>query len=143
VVYTTKATDVWQPPFGDYLGKMTDELEKDYGPGAYATEFVATGPKSYTIKVKRNDEKTENIMKMKGFKSTIELHTLIDLWRMREMVREFIENRNNLIVVKVAWLALRKTNKHEVMTLQTVKGFKVTYDKRLIQEDATTLPRGY
>lgn len=34
------------PEKGDFLGQMTDELER-FGPGSYITEFVSGGPKNY------------------------------------------------------------------------------------------------
>ncbi|KAJ1531409.1 hypothetical protein ONE63_000090 [Megalurothrips usitatus] len=38
-------------PLGTHLGDLTDQIEEDYGPGSYITEFVAGGPKNYAYKV--------------------------------------------------------------------------------------------
>ena len=46
-------------PTGNYLGDMTDELEKDFGVGSYITELVALGPKNYAYKVFSEKEKRE------------------------------------------------------------------------------------
>jgi len=47
---------------------MTDELEKDYGPGSYITEFVSGGPKHYAHKVWSSNDQQEKIsIKVKGF----------------------------------------------------------------------------
>ena len=56
----------YTPPLGNMLGCMTNELEC-YGPSAYITSFVSTGPKSYTFLVYDLDSKeTSEVCKVKG-----------------------------------------------------------------------------
>ncbi|KAK3926031.1 hypothetical protein KUF71_014280, partial [Frankliniella fusca] len=38
-------------PLGTHPGDLTDQIEEDYGPGSFITEFVAGGPKNYAFKV--------------------------------------------------------------------------------------------
>ncbi|XP_026288119.2 uncharacterized protein LOC113213310 [Frankliniella occidentalis] len=38
-------------PLGTHLGDLTDQVEEDYGPGSFITEFAAGGPKNYAYKV--------------------------------------------------------------------------------------------
>ncbi|KAG8227520.1 hypothetical protein J437_LFUL002409 [Ladona fulva] len=40
----------FSPSVGDYLGDMTDEVEK-YGEGCYISEFVSGEPKNYALKI--------------------------------------------------------------------------------------------
>lgn len=47
-----------QPPLGDYLGELTNEVTGEYGEGTYITDFVCADPKYYSGKHK---------YKMKGF----------------------------------------------------------------------------
>ena len=47
----------WSPTIGNFLGDMTDELEKPYGAGSYITEFVSGGPKNYAYKCIRPERK--------------------------------------------------------------------------------------
>lgn len=42
VIFTSKEGD-WDPPVGDFLGELTNELDK----GDWITEFVCNGPKNY------------------------------------------------------------------------------------------------
>ncbi|KAK3915370.1 GTPase Der [Frankliniella fusca] len=43
-------------PLGTHLGDLTDQIEEDYGPGSFITEFVAGGPKNYAYKVAVGDD---------------------------------------------------------------------------------------
>jgi hypothetical protein len=38
VIFVSREND-WEPPIGDFLGDLTDEMA-DYGPGSHITEFV-------------------------------------------------------------------------------------------------------
>ena len=41
--------DVRVPAIGDFLGDMTDEVAKDYGPNAFIDRFASGGPKKLRI----------------------------------------------------------------------------------------------
>ncbi|KAK3929023.1 putative DNA polymerase [Frankliniella fusca] len=43
-------------PLGTHLGDLTYQIEEDYGPGSFITEFVAGGPKNYAYKVAVGDD---------------------------------------------------------------------------------------
>ncbi|XP_061190399.1 uncharacterized protein LOC133198307 [Saccostrea echinata] len=58
VIYTTKEGD-WDPPVGDYLGELTNELEE----GDWITEFVCNGPKNYAYQTHNG----KRVCKVKGF----------------------------------------------------------------------------
>lgn len=58
-VFYEKQPGSYEPPTGDFLGDMKDELD-----GAFVTEFVATGPKSYAFATSDGKE----TIKMKGFR---------------------------------------------------------------------------
>ena len=51
----------WSPTIGNFLGDMTDELEKPYGAGSYITEFVSGGPKNYAYKVYSTRKETVTV----------------------------------------------------------------------------------
>lgn len=50
IIYVDRPGDEYHPPVGNFLGEMTDELEKE-GAGSFITEFVSGGPKHYGYKV--------------------------------------------------------------------------------------------
>lgn len=58
VIYTQKEGET-EPPIGDYLGELTNELKKD----DWITEFVCNGPKNYAYRTHKGKE----VCKVKGF----------------------------------------------------------------------------
>ena len=57
---------------GSYLGNMTNEL-KDYGVGAYISEFVSTGPKNYAYIVQCPDGRSVSVVKFRDSPSILSL----------------------------------------------------------------------
>ena len=51
IIYLTRENDAYEPETGVYLGKFTNELDKD----EYITEFVCAGPKNYEYKTNKNN----------------------------------------------------------------------------------------
>ncbi|XP_053373006.1 uncharacterized protein LOC128546475 [Mercenaria mercenaria] len=51
VIYVSRPGQ-YDPPLGDYLGELTDELDG----GEYIVEFVSGGPKNYAYKTSKNKE---------------------------------------------------------------------------------------
>ena len=51
VIYVSRPGQ-YDPPFGDYLGELTDELDS----GEHIVEFVSGGPKNYAYKTNTNKE---------------------------------------------------------------------------------------
>ena len=64
VFYVRKLSD---PPIlcGDYLGNLTDEIQKSYGKEAKCIEFVSLGPKNYGYVVKKSDNEKVSEYKCK------------------------------------------------------------------------------
>lgn len=140
----TSKKDKWQPPYGQYLGGMTDELQKDFGVGAYAFGFVATGPKSYSMLVRCPDkENPAQPWKVKGYKKTCQLETIMEFAKLKEMVTFFVNNQDDLMTKRVEFTGIRRTVYHSVKTVAQTKDFHVTYDKGCVMPDATTRPYGY
>ncbi|KAJ8032374.1 putative DNA polymerase [Holothuria leucospilota] len=50
IIYVSRV-GTYDPPLGNFLGDMTDELTKPFGEGSYITRFVAGGPKNYSFEV--------------------------------------------------------------------------------------------
>jgi hypothetical protein len=144
VVYTRNATDTWEPPFGECLGEMTDEIEKDFGRGAYIRHFIAAGPKTYQMLVKSAlNQDEERVMKAKGFPHTVTLERTLKFEKLRELIHTYIDDRRLVIPLPIEYIQFRKTPRQEVLTLVSIKNFQVVYDKRVLLPDGNTLPRGY
>lgn len=125
---------------------MTDEIAKDFGSKAYISHFISAGPKAYCILIKSStdaDAELKKILKLKGFPQTVALEENLNFVSLRDQIQQYIKDQKNAIAIPVDYIHLTRTSKHEMLTLKTTKNFTVTYDKRIILPDATTLPRGY
>ena len=117
---------------GDMLGDMTDELS-----GKGITNFVSTGPKSYSFKYGDDDEKST----IKGFTLNHENSSILNHNSMSKIVKKQIREITIVNENKIT----RKNR--EIVNEYCEKVFKFGYDKRVIKEinkDHTdTLPYGY
>lgn len=87
VIFTGKAGEM-MPEKGDFLGQMTDELEK-YGVGSYITEFVSGGPKNYAIKIySTKEKKIKTCVKVKGITLNYETSELINFDVIKNIVTQ-------------------------------------------------------
>lgn len=122
---------------GPYLGDWADETEGDY-----ITSFVATGPKSYGYKTAKGKMQ----VKVKGFALGVpDAAEKLNLDTLREMVSEeelykvgAVQAHEKLQVVKVKYEhhIHRDGLTHEMKSVEQMKQFRVTFDKRLILPEA-------
>jgi len=61
LVFSYRPGDV-MPQTGDFVGDLTDEVLKNYGPHAYIDTFVALGPKMYAYSL--TDERSGKVIKV-------------------------------------------------------------------------------
>src|SRR5678815_3803058 len=61
VIFVTRAGED-DPATGKFLGDLTDEI----GSGVQADAFVCTGPKSYAVRLLKQDGSIDHILKAKG-----------------------------------------------------------------------------
>ena len=117
---------------GDMLGDMTDELS-----GKVITNFVSTGPKSYSFKYGDNDEKSA----IKGFTLNHENSSILNHNSMSKIVKKQIRELTIINENKIT----RKNR--EIVNEYCEKVFKFGYDKRVIrlvdENHIDTLPYGY
>ena len=112
---------------GDILGDMTDEIS-----GKGITNFVSTGPKSYSFKYGSNEEKSP----IKGFTLSHKNSSILNHDCMSKIVKKQIRQPTVVNENKI-------THKdQEIVNKYCEKVFKFGYDK--INEDCIdTLPYGY
>ena len=117
---------------GDMLGNMTDELS-----GKGITNFVSTGPKSYSFKYGDNEQKSA----IKGFTLNHENSSILNHNSMSKIVRKQIRELTIVNENKIA----RKNR--EIVNKYCEKVFKFGYDKRVIRQinkdHIDTFPYGY
>ena len=143
----------WNPPIGNFLGDMTDELEKPYGPGSYIVEFVSGGPKNYAFCV--YSTKSESIVndecKVRGITLNHDVIQKINFDAMRSMVvqidagngRAWNEQDEESIIPVTYPHRIQRDGPGTVRTKAITKDYRMVYDKRVIQRDWTTVPYGY
>ena len=117
---------------GDMLGEMTDELE-----GKSITNFVSTGPKSYSFRYGDHSEKSA----IKGFTLNHQNCTILNHDNMRKVIKKQIRELKIVNENKIT----RKNR--EIVNKYCEKVFKFGYDKRVIkyvdEDHIDTLPYGY
>ena len=117
---------------GDMLGDMTDEIS-----GKGITNFVSTGPKSYSFKYGDNQQKSA----IKGFTLNHENNSLLNHDSLSKIVKKYIREITIVNENKIT----RKNR--EIVNEYCEKVFKFGYDKRVIrqinEEHSDTLPYGY
>ena len=134
------------PPLGDYLGMLTDELGcKDIGcnvgaacEGHYILAFVSTGPKSYAYVCDNGYE----VCKCKGFSLNYVNSKLINMQVMKDMVND--PSRELSVAICEQRKICRDKFKAKLFNRRQIKHFKMIFTKRVIQGDGiSTLPYGY
>ena len=84
VIYVSRIGQ-YDPPLGDYLGELTDELDG----GKHILEFVSGGPKNYAYKTNKNKE----TCKVRGFTLHYSNSELIN----SESVKDIVTNTKSLL----------------------------------------------
>ena len=119
------------PPIGDYLGELTDELPS----GEHITEFVSGGPKNYAYKTSTGSE----CCKVRGFTLNFKNSSIVNFSSVKEIVTNMqdatlsVEN-NKIMRDKTKLVLYNKAGK---------KKYRMVYTKRVIQPNFDTLPYGY
>ena len=124
------------PPLGDYLGDLTDELDV----GDYITTFISGGPKNYAYLT--NNGKTET--KIRGITLNYDATKKINMNVMRHLVDSRVNGYNEEKVTLVnPHKIIRDKKEMNIVTKKMKKDYRIVYNKRVITENYGTLPYGY
>ena len=134
VIYVHK-TGKPEPPLGNYLGELTDELNGDY-----ITTFISGGPKNYAYCTKNGKTDT----KIRGI--TLDYTTLKKL--NPNVVRALVHLHVNCkteakVTINIPFKITRDKKEKNIISKKTKKDYRIVYDKRVITENYETLPYGY
>ena len=125
-----------EPPLGDYLGQLTDELSP---PNNYITTFVSGGPKNYSYKLNEPDKGGNlTVCKVRGITLNFKNAQQINFNTVCQMVTGTGAQK---ITVSNPHCIARK--KRHIITRRESKDYRVVYTKRVLQDDYDTLPYGY
>ena len=124
-----------EPPLGDYLGDLTDELDGDY-----ITEFMSGGPKNYAY-VTNNDKR---VTKIRGITLDYATSKKLNFEVMCSLVDLYV---NCGIQAKVTadnpFKITRDKKKKKIITKRSKKDYQIVYNKRVVKENYGTVPYGY
>ena len=123
------------PPLGDYLGDLTDELK-----GGYITTFIPGGPKNYGYVTNTG----EAILKIRGITLTYDATKNININVMRNFVEQFVDYHiQNKVTINIPYKITRDRKERNIVTKRTKKDYRIVYNKRVVRENYETVPYGY
>ena len=124
------------PPLGDYLGDLTDELD----PGDYITTFISGGPKNYAYITNNGKSQT----KIRGITLNYAATKKINLDVMRHLVDSHVNcHTEEKVTVDMPFKITRDKKEKNIVTKRMKKDYRIVYNKRVITENYGTLPYGY
>ena len=119
------------PPTGDYLGQLTNELP----PGHYIEEFVSGGPKNYAMRLDNGDE----VVHVRGFTLNFHNSQLINFQAIKDMV---LHGREGATIINPHKIT-RVVRKRKIVNEKESKKYSLVYTKRVVLPDLSTVPYGY
>ena len=124
------------PPLGDYLGELTDELNGDY-----ITTFLSGGPKNYGYITNTG----EAILKIRGISLTYDATKILNIGTMRDLIDSYVidGNRHEKLTINIPYKITRDKKEKNIVTKRTKKDYRVVYNKRVVKENYETVPYGY
>ena len=123
------------PPLGDYLGDLTDELNGDY-----ITTFISGGPKNYGYITNTG----EAILKIRGISLTYDATLTLNIATMRELVESYVDyDEQKKVTITIPYKITRDKKEKNIVTKRTKKDYRVVYNKRVVNENYETVPYGY
>ena len=130
IIYTSKLGE-WNPPLGDYLGELTNELDDD----DYITTFVSGGPKNYSYRTKNG----KTVCKVRGF--TLNYRGSQNL-NFAAMCSQICNPNWVPVYLENPHFIRRDAKTKTIHTVKLKKKYNLVYDKRVVQ-GFNTFPYGY
>ncbi|XP_072033428.1 uncharacterized protein [Amphiura filiformis] len=140
VIFLTRPGE-WEPPIGDYLGHLTDEVDpKD---GNHISTFVTGGCKNYVYKL----DTGKTVMKVRGITLNVRNSEMVNYSTLERMVRGLksteASEREERVTVTDPHRIVRNVKTKNIESRVSKKDYRVVFDKRWIVNGFETLPYGY
>ena len=123
------------PPLGDYLGDLTDELKGDY-----ITTFLSGGPKNYGYVTNTG----EAILKIRGITLNYDASKTLNVDVMRHLVELYVDcHIQDKVTINIPYKITRDKKEKNIVTKRTKKDYRIVYNKRVVKDNYETVPYGY
>lgn len=132
----------YRPHTGNFLGQMTDEIEKDYGPGSKIVAFVSGGPKNYGYQVRVPSGELKTVIKLKGVTLHHEAAIRINFDSMKNAAIA-CSLGSPLAPFTVPQVHIGPDPNYELHTRRFGKKYRVLCEKRIVLMSGRTLPYGW
>ena len=155
VIYSSTPSDRYQPRLGDYLGDLTDELTcaevgcRGCEEGHWIEEFVSCGPKNYTYRLNSG----HYCCKVRGFSLNHRASLILNFETMKASLMEWhgsiFSQGDGETTCEPKDISINSTiiarDKYtgKIYNRHLTKHYGVTYNKRLVRRDFSTLPFGF
>ncbi|EFA12679.1 hypothetical protein TcasGA2_TC010703 [Tribolium castaneum] len=147
--FFTQMDGEWEPPTGDFLGDLTDEMT-DYGPDSYFSEFVSAGPKNYAFKFwSSNKQEFSTVCKVMGITLHYKNAEKVKFDVMKSMIcngndDDSDNDDNDEGVIVLTDRIIVRNVRYDVMSRISTKKYGINYTKcRRLNDSYDTLPYGY
>ena len=143
VIYVDKPSEMWfNPPIGDYLGDMTDEISKDWGSDARIIQFASGGAKNYGFVVQQNGQIFDKI-KVKGITLSDGTKDLMSFKTIANTADEY--RAGNKVITEVPQQQFGADKDHYVWSRLFKKKYRAVSDKGIVIQDSLyqLIPYGY
>ena len=124
--------DAYNPPLGEYLGQLKDELDGDT-----IKTFVSAGPKNYAYQTAQG----ETVCKIRGFTLNTRNGKLLNFDTMKRLVTSTKEQQQEIVTVVDPHKIVRQNG--TLYTKSQKKDYRLVYDKRIIGPNYVTYPYGW
>ena len=132
VIYVSRPGQ-YDPPFGDYLGELTDEL----GTGEHIVEYVSGGPKKYAYKTNTNTE----TCKVRGFTLNYKNSQMINFESVKAIVTD--PKVQSTITITNPNKICRDKRKIKLYSREENKNYQMVYTKSRRVNNFDTEPYGF
>ncbi|XP_072039035.1 uncharacterized protein [Amphiura filiformis] len=134
VVFLSRPGD-WEPPTGDYLGQLTDEVAPH--DGNHITAFVSGGCKNYYY----TTDTGKTTMKVRGITLNARNSKLVNASTLERMVKGLtLHGEGERVTVTDPRKIVRNVKTKNIESRVFKKDYRVVFDKRWISDGFDTLP---
>ena len=137
--------DEYEPPLGNLLGEMTDELES-YGEGTYIDTMVSAAPKFYAYRAITPTGTIVECCKVKGISLNFKNSLKINFDSINALIVDNFDNKEvscDKEAIRINFKSIKRTCTHEIVTRDEMKTCTAVLKKRRYISAGQSLPFGY